>query len=73
MNFSQIKNWIFIPDYYDPELRQEISNLNNTDKFDVKTIGNLVENKELQIKRGNEIGSQFYGREKSHLFAQVTL
>lgn len=62
LNFSQIKNWIFIPDYYDPELQQEISNLNNTDKFDVKTIGNLVENKELQIKRGNEIGSQFYGR-----------
>ena len=41
---------------------EEISNLNNTDKFDVKTIGNLVENKELQIKRGNEIGSQFWKR-----------
>jgi len=62
LHYSQIKNWIFIPDYYDPELWQEIDNLGKTEQFEVKTIGELIKNKELQVKRGNEIGSQFYGK-----------
>ena len=62
LNYSQIKNWIFIPDYYDPELRQEIDHLVKTEQYEVKTIGDLLKSKELQIKRGNEIGSQFYGK-----------
>jgi type I restriction enzyme M protein len=62
LNYSQIKNWIFIPDYYDPELRQEIDNLEKTEQFEVKSISELIKNKELQVKRGNEIGSQFYGK-----------
>ena len=62
LNYSEIKNWIFIPDYYDPELRQEIDNLEKSKLFEVKTIGELTKNKEIQVKRGNEIGSQFYGK-----------
>ncbi len=62
INFSEIRNWIFIPDYYDPELRGEIENLAKSEQFEVKTIGELIKSKELQIKRGNEIGSQFYGK-----------
>jgi type I restriction enzyme M protein len=62
INYSNIKNWVFIPDYYDPELRQEIDNLEKSQQFEVKMIGELLKNKELQVKRGNEIGSQFYGK-----------
>jgi type I restriction enzyme M protein len=62
VNFSQIKNRIFIPDYYDPELQQEIIKLENSDDYQIKTIKQLVDDKTLKIKRGNEIGSQFYGK-----------
>ena len=42
LGFSLNTNkWISLPDYYDPELRQEIDDLNNTDKFEVKTINTL--------------------------------
>ena len=61
-DYSKIKNWIFIPDYYDPELQQEIDNLEKSEQFEVRTVGELINNKELHVKRGNEIGSQFYGR-----------
>lgn len=62
IQYSRIKNWVFIPDYYDPELEQEIDNLEKSEQFEVRTIGELIKNKELQVKRGNEIGSQFYGK-----------
>lgn len=62
VNYSQIKNWIFIPDYYDPELQQEISNLENSNDYQIKSIKELLDEKSVQIKRGNEIGSQFYGK-----------
>jgi type I restriction enzyme M protein len=62
VNYSQIKNWIFIPDYYDPELQQEIINLEKSNDYQVKSIKELLDEKVLQIKRGNEIGSQFYGK-----------
>lgn len=62
VNYSQIKNWIFIPDYYDPELKQEINNLEKSNDYKVKSIKELLEEQILQIKRGNEIGSQFYGK-----------
>ncbi|MDR1544755.1 MAG: N-6 DNA methylase, partial [Prevotellaceae bacterium] len=62
VNYSQIRNWIFIPDYYDPELQHEISELEQSNDYDVKSIKQLVDDKIIKIKRGNEIGSQFYGK-----------
>ena len=62
LNFSEVKNWIFIPDYYDPELKEEIITLSKSQEYQVKSIRELVNEKILQIKRGNEIGSEFYGR-----------
>jgi type I restriction enzyme M protein len=62
VNYSQIKNWIFIPDYYDPELQQEIDSLEKSDDYQVQSIKELIDEKILQTKRGNEIGSQFYGK-----------
>ncbi|SFF36479.1 N-6 DNA methylase [Thermoflexibacter ruber] len=60
--FSKIKNSVFIPDYYDPELQQDLDALEKTKEFELKTIQDLVNEKVIQIKRGNEIGSQFYGK-----------
>jgi len=62
MDYSKIKNWIFIPDYYDPELRQEMDLIEKSETFEVKTVDELIKDKKLHIKRGNEIGSQFYGK-----------
>lgn len=61
INFSNIKNNIFIPGYYDPETSLELKKLESTGKYSIKTIGKLVTEKLISIKRGNEVGSQFYG------------
>ena len=62
INYSQIKNWIFIPDYYDPELKEEITTLSVSKDYQIKSIRELSDEMIIQIKRGNEIGSEFYGR-----------
>jgi type I restriction enzyme M protein len=62
LNYSQVKNWIFIPDYYDPELKEEIITCSTSKDYQIKSIRELADEKTLQIKRGNEIGSEFYGR-----------
>ena len=61
INFNQVKNSIFIPNYYDPEFHKSIELLDNSDKYYVKTIGDLQAEKIISSRRGNEIGSQFYG------------
>ncbi|MFH1967960.1 MAG: N-6 DNA methylase, partial [bacterium] len=63
--FSIGKNFlndhIFIPEYYNPEIKKEIEIIKSDKKYEVFSVGELVSKKILQIKRGNEIGSQFYG------------
>lgn len=58
---KQIKNFIYIPNYYDPELYQTLDEIKNSKEFYTKSIGELIAEKVLTCKRGNEIGSQFYG------------
>lgn len=58
---SEIKDNIFIPENYDPELKIKLINLEKNGKYKLVTIDELVDKGILQIKRGNEIGSQFYG------------
>jgi type I restriction enzyme M protein len=62
IKFSQIKNWIYIPDYYDPDLQKELNDMVISSEYEIKSIQQLLDDKVIQIKRGNEIGSQFYGR-----------
>ena len=57
---SSIKENIFIPDYYDPDILIELNNLKKEGCLLI-TIKELIEEKIISIKRGNEIGSQFYG------------
>ncbi len=60
IKFSEIKNNIYIPDYYDPEVIYELEDLKNQGYVLIK-FGDLIKDKIISVKRGNEIGSQFYG------------
>jgi len=55
------EDYILIPEYFNPEIDQQINQLKKTGKYDFYTIEELVNKEILSIKRGNEIGSQFYG------------
>jgi len=57
---SEIKESIFIPDYYDLDILIELDILKK-EGYLLITIGDLIKDKIISIKRGNEIGSQFYG------------
>ena len=61
INFSEVRNNIFIPDYYDPELKKKLMDMNFSNDYSIKSIGELVTEKVISTRRGNEIGSQFYG------------
>jgi len=61
INYQSLNDHIFIPEYYNPEIQEELRKLKESGKYNLISIGELVKNKTLKIKRGNEIGSQFYG------------
>jgi type I restriction enzyme M protein len=58
---DEIEDHIFIPEFYNPELREELKHLEQSGKYRLASIGALVESGVIEIRRGNEIGSQFYG------------
>lgn len=57
---SEIKNSIYIPNYYDPEIAIKLANMKKAG-YHLVNFGKLIKEKIITIKRGNEIGSQFYG------------
>lgn len=59
---SKIVNHIFIPKYYDPELKRELDALSNT--HDLLLLGDLIDTGEVQIQTGHEIGKMAYGTGK---------
>jgi type I restriction enzyme M protein len=62
INSTKIKEeYILIPKYFNPEIQLEIETLKKTKEYDVYTVGELINKGILSIRRGNEIGSQFYG------------
>jgi type I restriction enzyme M protein len=61
IDYSDLNDCIFIPEYYNPEIRKELEMLKNSGKYDLISVGELIDKRILQIKRGNEIGSQYYG------------
>lgn len=61
IKLSQIKDNIFVPTYYDPEVKKELAELERTGEYKLMTIGQLEEQKVISIKRGHEVGSRFYG------------
>ncbi len=60
-NSSQIVNYILIPEFYNPEITQRLEVLENDSNYQLHKIGDLVKNGIIQITRGHEIGSKFYG------------
>lgn len=52
---------ILIPNYYDPEIQLSLDRLRSSGEFDLVSIGQLVERGLLSIRRGNEVGSRYYG------------
>ncbi len=58
---SETSEHIYIPETYKPEIKKALSIIKKSGKYDLVKMGNLVEKGILQIKRGNEIGSKYYG------------
>ncbi|MBW1650783.1 MAG: N-6 DNA methylase [Deltaproteobacteria bacterium] len=61
VSIDEIKENIYIPESYNPEIKDKISKIKKADKYTLTAFGDLVKNETLHIKRGNEIGSQYYG------------
>jgi type I restriction enzyme M protein len=61
LDAQNLADHILIPEYYNPEIPKYLKELEASGQYTLITIGELVERKVLSIKRGNEIGSQFYG------------
>ena len=59
--YKKLNDHIFIPEYYDPEISNRLSNLKLGGKHTLVPIGELLDTGILQVKRGNEIGSHSYG------------
>jgi len=58
---NEISENIYIPESYNPEVKQELNKLENSGKYKLTTINEMVNNNILKITRGNEIGSRGYG------------
>jgi type I restriction enzyme M protein len=61
IDYKHLKDHIYIPEYYNPEIRRDLETLNKSGKYHLTTIGELACKGIIKIKRGNEIGSQYYG------------
>ena len=58
---SQIDNKILIPEYYNPEITQRLQSLERVGNYELVMIRDLEKEGVIQITRGHEIGSKFYG------------
>ena len=54
-----IKNSIYLPIYYNPEIQEKLSELKNT--HDLVSIGELLEQNLISISTGDEVGKLAYG------------
>ena len=52
---------ILAPRYFNPEIKKELSKLEKSGKYKLISFGELLKNKIVSIKRGNEVGSKNYG------------
>ena len=59
--FRNVKDYIVIPEYYNPDIEKELKDLESTGEYELVSIQSLIDKKIISIKRENEIGSRFYG------------
>ncbi len=58
-NSKDIKDYIYIPKFYNPDIEKELKKLEGTNTL--KSIKNLVDENLLSISTGDEIGKMAYG------------
>ncbi|MEU2719733.1 N-6 DNA methylase [Streptomyces smyrnaeus] len=56
---SEIQDLIYLPKYYNPELKQRLDALSET--HDLVTLGELAEDGVLEVSTGHEVGKLAYG------------
>lgn len=56
---KDIRNDIFVPGYYDPEIDKSLGQLKDT--HDLISIGSLIEMDLLELRQGNYVGKILYG------------
>jgi type I restriction enzyme M protein len=63
INSSKIREreFILIPNYYDPEIESELNKLERSGKYELISIGELMKRGLISIRRGHEVGSRYYG------------
>jgi restriction endonuclease S subunit len=59
MSSRDIRNNVFIPKYYDPELKEQLLRL--ADTHDLFVLGELIDNMTISVQTGHEIGKMAYG------------
>jgi type I restriction enzyme M protein len=59
--FSQIINSILIPEYYNPDIEKQLNNIIKQGEYQFVSIGKLLNEGVIELTRGHEIGSKFYG------------
>lgn len=59
INIQDIKDQIFIPKYYDPTLKQELLDLQET--HSLLPLGSLIDAGIIGAQTGHEIGKMAYG------------
>jgi len=61
VKLSEIKDFVLIPNYYDPEIKEKLRAMKQGGRYTLVSMRELIDDGLLSIKRGNEIGSQYYG------------
>lgn len=61
IKLSKIDDNIFIPEHYDEHVKIKLDELKKSGLYNMIKFSDLIKNNVVEIKRGNEIGSQFYG------------
>lgn len=59
--FEEIVDGILLPKYYNPDLKTELNSYKRSGDFKLKSFNDLVNDKIIEISRGNEVGSENYG------------
>jgi len=61
VDYSKLNDNIFIPEYYNPEIKHDLLKLEKDRKYELIRVRDLIDNGTIKINRVNEIGSRFYG------------
>ncbi len=61
---DSIRDSIYIPEYYDPEIPLYLKDLEQSGEYTLCTFGEFTKSGYIEVRRGNEIGSIYYGTGK---------